>query len=147
MSNLIVSLVSLLTLSFVLGVILTIIPKTKHSKYFYDCYLNSWKWKRLRRDTLSNHKGICFYCKKPITDKFNLHHVNADYATLGNELPCDVVPCHIDCHNKEHQRLSARNSLQKLIDNRVLWLKRCYYSLRLVISTVYRFIKPNRKSK
>ena len=130
-----------ISLSFVLGVIMTITPKSKHLKYFYDCYLNSPKWRKLRRDTKNNHNGICYYCKKPIVDKFHLHHVNADYATLGQELPCDVVPCHIDCHAKEHQRLNARSSLQKLIDKFILWVKRCYYSLVVIIKSLLRFIK------
>ena len=142
------SLYQLISLSLTIGVILTITPRNKPSKRVYNIKLASTWWRSERIKSYKIHKGKCYYCKHPLDIKqFQAHHVNADYGTLGNELPCDVVPCHIDCHNKEHQRLNARNSLQKLFDSRVLWLKRCYYSLRLVISTVYRFIKPNRKSK
>jgi len=125
------------SLSILLGVILTIIPLPKPTKYikrYYTQYLNSSRWKTKRRKQYEKQKGKCALCGgKMMITEFHLHHVNADYKTLYNELPCDIIAVHITCHAEEHKRLNRRNIAQKTVDTIKLWLLRCYYSLCLAI--------------
>lgn len=138
---------AILELSLLFGVIMTIAP-FKRSKAFYKRYLNSWTWKKRRLKQYHLQNGLCGICKKPLEIfAFECHHVNGDYGTLGNELDCDLLCLHLSCHNKEHARLNNRWLLRKSIDWLLLFIKRCYYSNRLIINDLVKFIKRLMKRK
>ena len=115
------------------GMILTIIPRN-HTKKFYQASLRTITWKKLRIQRSHYQKDLCYSCKKPLKGIFHLHHVNSDYGTLGQEImECDVQALHPECHAKEHERLKRRNFIQKFIDYILLFTKRCYYSLLMIL--------------
>lgn len=137
----------ILELSLLVGVIMSIAP-LKRGKSFYKWYLNSYVWKKRRLKQYHLQNGLCGICKKPVEIfAFECHHVNGDYGTLGNELDCDLLCLHLVCHNKEHVRLNSRGFFRKSIDWLLLFIKRCYYSNRLIIKDLVKFIKRLMKGK
>jgi hypothetical protein len=66
----------------------------------YETYLNSGKWKEIRKIILERDQYICQMCK--INDAVQVHHLT--YKRLGNEQLFDLISVCLDCHNKEHNQ-------------------------------------------
>lgn len=116
-------------LIILLGVIFSIIPLPRFSKYnkwFYKWYLTSPRWNKKRYKRYHLQKGLCAKCNKRL-DKFHCHHKH--YETLGNESMSDIECLHEWCHSDEHKRLNNRPILKCIFEYQMLYLKRVYYSI------------------
>lgn len=67
-------------------------------KRFYNEYLKSDDWRKLRRKVIERESDLCQGCRgAPIQE---VHHLN--YDRLGNELLTDLVGVCRSCHLKFH---------------------------------------------
>lgn len=70
--------------------------KNERFEYYKD-YMNSEKWKIIRKKVIDKYNGMCFYCKEPGND---VHHKY--YDNFGNEPLSDLVLLCRKCHEEEH---------------------------------------------
>ncbi len=67
-------------------------------RLFYEEYLQSEKWKAIRRLVIDRENGICQGCRKSRISE--IHH--ATYDHLGDELLFELIGLCRDCHKKTH---------------------------------------------
>lgn len=66
---------------------------------WYQSYLASPAWARMRRRVLSRDQGMCQWCHAPATE---IHHFT--YERVGYETPEDLIALCRECHQREHGR-------------------------------------------
>jgi len=66
----------------------------------YKKYLNSTKWKAIRREILLRDNYRCVYCYS--MDDLHIHHLN--YDNFKNEKLSDLITLCKGCHKGEHQK-------------------------------------------
>lgn len=68
----------------------------------YENYLHTPEWKKQKADRLAFDNWMCGICHKPLTDKYETHHLN--YSRLGHEdIEKDLISLCNDCHKTFHE--------------------------------------------
>jgi hypothetical protein len=78
---------------------------------FYDQYLQSPHWKRIRIKAIEQSNHLCSLCKSK--DNLNVHH--NDYSRLGEELDSDVIVLCKVCHGLFHQQGKLQDCEDRII--------------------------------
>ena len=107
----------MLLFSLIIGVMLTILPHNyhfillryrkppkipHHKKADYLEYINSSKWRKIRRKRLEKDDFKCQnHFVRIVKKNLHVHHLN--YRRLGNERMQDLITLCEHCHNKIHK--------------------------------------------
>lgn len=54
-----------------------------------------------RRSLLGDGPHNCFFCKKKLEGRFEIHHIDEDH---GNDEPSNLSAAHVSCHRSHHKR-------------------------------------------
>jgi len=96
--------------------------RIKNNKKIYYPYINSPKWKELRRNVLRYYLKCC-RCNS--VDRLCVHH--STYQRLTKEIPSDLYVLCYKCHSEFHKRFPLQEAMKKKTRNFIRELNPKFY--------------------
>lgn len=86
------------------------VDRAKHRKNGgYQVILPSKVRTQLRKSVADLHGGLCWVCKKPLPEDYQIHHLDCSDDEGKDNTVTNLVPLHRECHREFHH-LSLRFS-------------------------------------